>query len=150
LTDKTGLPRARLEALAFAYRFEKSMDVPAPAFYGLIRNFPSSAPLVQPTAASSATDFDSKAQFTLAGIMRENIDSLMSSLDAAISANIVPFSLTGSRDSVRRELLAAQQRYNQQNPQPAAPNNLSLKLAIGGLQGDQVAAVKNLFSATAT
>jgi hypothetical protein len=150
LTTKTGLPRNRVEALALAYRFEKSMAVPAAAFYGLILQAPSNSTLVQPTAASSAADFDSKAQFTLAAIMRQDIGALMSSLGAAVSANIVPFRLNGDLDSIRRELVAAQQRYNQDNPQPTAPNNLSFKLAIAGLQGDQVAAFKDLFSTTAT
>ena len=44
--------------------------------------------------------------------------------------------------------MAAQQRYAQSNPGPVSPPDLTLKLKIAGFEGDQVAALKGLFSSS--
>ncbi len=148
LTNKTGLARNKVEAFALAYRFEKSAAVQASVFYALIQHAPSSSPLVQPTTNGSATTLDEKASLTFASLMRQDIDSLMSSIAAAVAANIIPYSVDGDLDTIREQLLAAEQNYFKNNPQPASPSNLTLKLAIAGLQGDQVTAFQTLFSAS--
>ncbi|SOE87376.1 virulence plasmid A protein [Burkholderia sp. YR290] len=148
LTDKTGLARNRIEALALASRFEKQTQVPAAVFYGLIQHGPTNGTLTQPTAGFSGTSLDAKATLTFAAMMREDIDSLMASIEASISVNIIPYRLSADLDSIRKQLLAAQQQYAQSNTQSTSPSNLTLKLAIAGLQGDQVAAFKGLFSAS--
>jgi hypothetical protein len=146
LVNKTGLVRGRVEAFVMAYRFKKNTKIEAAVYYGLIQHGPASTPLAQPTAASAATAFDSKAAFTFAALMRQDIDSLMSALQAAIGANIVPYSLTANLDSIKKQLIDEQKRYLKNNPGPKSPPNLTLKLGIAGLQGDQVAAFKSLFS----
>jgi hypothetical protein len=148
LTNKTSLPGSRVETFAMAFRFYKNTEVEAAVFYGLIQHGPSTSPLTQPTAGSAATNFDSKAALTFAAIMRQDINSLMSTLQAAIGANVVPYSLGGEIDSIRKQLIAAQQRYGQTNPAPASPPELTMKLEIAGFQGDQISALKGLFAST--
>lgn len=147
LTQKTGLPQERIEALAMAFGFEKQSQVPASAFYGLLRHAPATGSLTVPLGVSPATSFDSRAALLFAALMRQDIDSLMSAVQAAIDANVIPFSLGGDLASLRKLLLAAQLAYFKGNPQPASPATLTLKLSIAGLQGEQVAAFKNLLSA---
>ena len=146
LVNKTGLARGRIETVVMAFRFEKNAGIQAVVFYGLIERGPLSAPLTQPTAGAATTGFDSKAAFMYAALMREDIDSLMATIQGAINANIIPFSLTGEFDSIKNQLILAQQRYFKINPAQNSPSNLTLKLDIAGLQGDQIAAFKNLFS----
>jgi hypothetical protein len=146
LTNKTELPQGRIEALAMAFRFEKQTQVPASVFYGLVRQGPATGTVTMPLAGSPTTSFDARAILTFAALMRQDIDSLMSAVQAAIAAGVTPFSVGGDLASVRRLLLTAQQQYLQKNPQSAAPAALTLKLSIAGLQGDQVAAFKSLFS----
>jgi hypothetical protein len=146
LVNKTDLTRGRVEAFVMAYRFEKNTEIEAAVYYGLIQHGPSSTPLTQPTAASAATSFDSKAAFTFAALMRQDIDSLMSALQGAIGANIVPYSLKANLDSIKKQLIDVQRRHLKNNPVPKSPPNLTLKLGIAGLQGEQVAAFKSLFS----
>ena len=147
LTNKTGLQRSRVEAFALAFRFGNKTQIESSVFYGLIQHGPATSTLAQPTAIVSSTSLDSKATLIFAALMREDIDGLMSALQAAVVANIIPYSVSGDYDSTRRQLLAAQQNYLQTNPAPSSPANLTLKLGIAGLQGDQVAAFKGLFSA---
>ena len=146
LVNKTGLARGRVEADVMAFRFEKNTAIEASVFYGLIQHGPSASPLTQPTASSAATNFDSKEAFTFAAFMREDIDSLMTAIQGAIGANIVPYSLTGELDSIKKQLIDAQQKYAEANSAPKSPPSLTLKLGIAGLQGDQVAAFKSLFT----
>src|ERR1700693_3500532 len=146
LVNKTGLDRGRVEASVMAYRFEKNTEIQAAVYYGLIQRGPSNVPLTQLTAGSAATSFDSKAAFTFAALMRQDIDSLMSALQGAIGANVVPYSLTADLNSVKKQLIDEQQRYGKNNPGPTSPPNLTLKLGIAGLQGDQIAAFKSLLS----
>jgi Tc toxin complex TcA C-terminal TcB-binding domain/Neuraminidase-like domain/Salmonella virulence plasmid 28.1kDa A protein len=146
LVNKTGLVRGRVEAFVMAYRFEKDTKTGAAVYYGLIQHGPANAPLTQPTMGSAATSFDSKASFTFAGLMRQDIDSLMTALQGAIDANTVPYSLSANLDAIKKQLIDDQQRYLESNPAPTSPSNLTLKLEIAGLQGDQVAAFKSLFT----
>ncbi len=148
LVNKTGLTQDRIEAYAMSFRFEKQAQVQASVFYGLIRGGPSTSTLTQPVGSASGTSFDSKATATFAALLRQDIDSLMSTAQGAIGANTIPYSLSAELDSIRAQLIAAQQRYLQTNPQPSSPSNLTMKLGIAGLQGDQVAAFKSLFSAS--
>jgi hypothetical protein len=150
LTNKTNLPRSRIEAFALAFRFEKTTQVAASAFYGLIQHGPAGSPLTQPTATVTTTSLDAKAALTFAVLMRQDIEALMSSIQAAIGANVIPYSVTGDLDSIRKQLLAAQQSYLQTHPAPSSPPSLTLKLGIAGLQGDQVAAFKSLFATGGT
>ncbi len=149
LVNKTGLSRDRVEAFAMACRFEKNTLIGAPVFYGLVQHGPSATTLTQPTTASSTTSFDSKATLTFASLMRQDIDTLMSAVQSAIDANVVPFSLSGDLESIRKQLATAQQQFLKTTPAPASPPELTLKLGIAGLQGDQVAAFKGLFAASA-
>jgi Tc toxin complex TcA C-terminal TcB-binding domain/Neuraminidase-like domain/Salmonella virulence plasmid 28.1kDa A protein len=149
LISKTGLPREQVQAVVMAFRFEKNTQIEAAAFYGLIQHGPSTSVLTQPTASSSTTTFDQNSTFTFAALMREDIDSLISSLQSAIDANIVPYRVGAELDSIRKLLIAAQQNYLKNNPVTASPSTLTMKLAIAGLQGDQVTAFTSLFSATA-
>src|SRR6266851_5742068 len=98
LVNKTGLSRSRVEAFAMAFRFEKNTLIKAPVFYGLIQHGPSATTLTQPTGTSSATNFDSKTTMTFASLMRQDIDVLMSAVQGAIDANVIPFSLSGEMD----------------------------------------------------
>lgn len=148
LTNKTGLARGRVEAFAMAFRFEKNTDIQAAVYYGLIQHGPATTTLTQPTAASSATSFESKATFTFAALMRQDIDTLITTVQGAIGANVIPFSLSGELDSIREQLIAAQKQYLKTAPGPASPPSLTMKLGIAGLQGDQIAAFKSLFSAS--
>lgn len=131
-----------------AFRFEKRTQVEAAVFYALVQHGPAIAPLTQPTVISASTSFEDKVKLTFASIMRQDIDTLMSTLQTATDANVVPFSLTANREGIRKQLLAAQQQYNQVNPQPVSPPALTMKLGIAGLEGDQVAAVQSLFNAS--
>ena len=149
LVNKTGLSRDRVEAIAMAYRFETNTQIEAPVFYGLIQHGPSATTLTQPTVISSATSFDAKATLTFASLMRQDIEPLMSAIQSAIAANVVPFSISGSLDSIRKQLLTAQQQFLKTTPAPASSPELTLKLGIAGLQGDQVAAFTSLFAASA-
>jgi hypothetical protein len=145
LTNKTGVARSRIEAFVMAFRFEKNTKIQAAVFYGLLEQGSSASTLSQPTQSASAASFDSKASFAFAAIMRRDIDSLMSSLQGAIDANVVPYALSGDLASIRGQLLAAQKSRGDSTS--SVPANLSLKLSIAGLEGDQVAAFKDLFSA---
>jgi hypothetical protein len=145
LTNKTGLPRSTVEAVAMAFRFEKNAGVEAAACYALVSRGPADT-LSQPTAASSTTNFDSKAALVFEGLMRADIDSLSAAIQGAITANIVPFSLSGRLGAIRQELIAAQQAFLQSHPDPKSPPTLTLKLGIAGLQGNQVASFHSLFS----
>jgi hypothetical protein len=146
LANKTGLTRSRIEAFAMAFRFEKNTQLQAGVYYGLILKGASTSTLTQPTANSVATSFDSKATATLAVLMRQNADSLISAIQGAIEANIIPYSLSGEIDYIRKQLVTAQQRYFQSNPEPSSSSSLTLKLSIAGLRGDQIAAFRSLFS----
>ena len=148
LTNKTGLPRPTVEAFAMAFRFYKNVQVQAAVFYGLVQHGPATSPLTQPTAGSFATDFDTRANLTFAALMRQDIDSLMSTVQSAIAANVIPYSLSGEMESIRKQLIAAQQKYAQSNPGPASPPDLTLKLKIAGFEGDQITALQGLFSSS--
>jgi hypothetical protein len=148
LTNKSGLPRERIEAFAMAFRFEKNTRIEASVFYGLIRHGPATSTLTQPTASSSATGFEVKVTQTFAALMRDDINSLMTALAGAIDANVIPFSLSERVPSIKKQLIEAQQEYRQHNPEPTSPSNLTMKLGIAGLQGDQIAAFKSLFAAS--
>lgn len=146
LTNKTGLPRARIEALAMAFRFEKSTRIQARVFYGLIRQGPSNNTFIRLASISSATTFDSKASQTFGVLMRESIDTLMASVQGAIDSNIISYSVTADLARIKEELIAQQQLYIKDNPGPVAPSNLTLKLNIAGLQGNQVSTFISLFA----
>ena len=148
LANKAGFTRGRVEAYAMAFRLEKSTGIQAGVFYGLIQQSSSTTPLTQPTGSSSATSFESKVTLTFAAIMRQDIDSLMFAIQVAIGANIIPLSLSGELDSIKKQLINAQQKYAEANSSPKSPPSLTLKLGIAGLQGDQVAAFKSLFTQT--
>jgi hypothetical protein len=146
LANKTGFTRGRVEAYAMAFRIEKNTGLQASVFFGLIQQGSSTTPLTQPTVSSSATSFENKVTLTFAGIMRQDIDSLMSAIQTAIGANIIPLSLSGELDSIKKQLIDAQQKYAEANSAPKSPPSLTLKLGIAGLQGDQVTAFKSLFT----
>lgn len=146
LVNKTGLPLGRVEAFAMAYRFGKNTLIEPSVFYGLVLHNPSATALAQPTMASSGVPFESKASTTFATIMRQDIESLMTALEDAIGQNIVPFSLSQNFDSIRKQLTTAQLQFLKTTKAPASPANLTMKLEIAGLEGNQVEALKNLFS----
>src|SRR5262249_3153161 len=79
-------------------------------------------------------------------LMRADIDSLIASIQGAIAANVVPFSVSGQLGAVRKELVVAQQAFLRAHPDPKSPPTLTLKLSIAGLKGNQVASFHSLFS----
>jgi hypothetical protein len=145
LVNKTGLRRGQVEGFAMAFRFYRSTQIEAAVFYGLIQHGPSTMPLTNPTGGSAAATFDAKAALIFAGLMRQDIDSLISTLKSATAANVVPYSLTGELDGIRKQLIAAEQRYAQGNPGQTSPPELAMKLKIAGFEGAQIAALKGLF-----
>ena len=132
-----------------AFRFENSARIEASVFYGLIRQGPPNNTIAQAASLSSATTFDSKATQTFGMLMRESIDTLMASVQGAIDSNVIPYRVTVDLGRTKEELILEQRRYLEKNPQPQAPSNLTMKLNIAGLQGEQISTFVKLFAANA-
>src|SRR5262249_44433785 len=148
LTNKTGLPQARVEAFAMSFRLEKKAEVAAAVFYGLIRQGAGSNALAS-SASLASLSFDAKVKLVFSALMSQNIDALMVAIQLAIDDNIIPYSLTPELETIKRALEAQQQAYRKENVSSSAPSNLTLKLNIAGLQGQQIAAFTSLFYSNA-
>ncbi len=147
LSNKAGLTRAVVEAVAISFQFEKSTSIEAAVFYGLIRQGPSGNPLVRLASDSSVTTLAAVATQVFGVLMRENIDALMSAIGAAVTSNLIPFSVTADLETLKKQLLSQQTKYLKGHAQASAQSNLNMKLNIAGLQGEQITAFTNLFSA---
>lgn len=141
LSAKSGLDRANVEALALAARLEKRTRVPAVAWYGLLRSQSADSALLG--AAPGAGTLEARTEQAGAALLRRGPERLAAALQASIDANVVPAAVAAELPEIRAGLEKLAPRAD---PQADA---LRLKLRIAGLEGDQVAAFRGVFTEAA-
>ncbi len=148
LTSKSSIASTIVEALVIAARLESQTKIALAAWYGLVRLGPSAHPIGQAAATNALADLPSQATQIFGALMRETIDALMAGIQSAIDANTIAYAVTAELPALRRSLLDQQQQYLKAQPGASQSPQLSMKLNIAGLQGDQVTSFTKLFTSS--
>jgi len=138
ITQKTGLSRENIEKLVMAARFEALTSVPAGTWYGILRQ---NLPVLDKSLVANqglASDFITKLGLVLDGLMHTSVDSLMTALQQAIDANILPYAMVKDLADIRKQLNAQIIAYAKKHPVTGQPSALHQKLDIAGLKGKEL------------
>ena len=132
LTNKTNLQQDRIEALAMAYRFQTLTKIYAAVYYGLLREGVPGNTTQRLLQNVSAPTFEQQLQQKLDGIMHENINVLMQSLQQAIDDNIIPFALSAEFEKIKEQLIRIMAIYAKEHPQTGVTSILFQKIQSSG------------------
>jgi hypothetical protein len=146
LTNKTGLQRSKIELLIMAFHFNQQTQIDAAVFYGLLRENIAGSSSTNVVSNFAETAFEAKMAYAFDTIMRSNIDVLMNALQKAISANIVPYSLTPQLQRIRELLLRQMMAYSQQHPVTDSAQALFQKTQLSGFTDQQIKAFRDYYA----
>ena len=132
LTNKANLLRERIEDLAMAYRFQTQTRIYAAVYYGLLREGVPGNSINRLLQNVSAPTFEQLLQQKLDGIMHENINVLMQSVQQAIDDNIIPFALSAELEKIKEQLIRIMAVYAKEHPQTGATSLLFQKVQSSG------------------